>query len=80
MKPDFEIRHDKLGYTVKPVLSGHSKRRPKLAYKTDYRSMQVKIIAEWQNAPMGAFCNTYNLHLDTTWLSDLCFVYFRVAA
>ena len=23
--------------TVKPVLSGHSKRRPKLVYKTDYR-------------------------------------------
>ena len=32
--------------TVKPVLSGHSKRRPKLVLKTDYRLMQVKSIAE----------------------------------
>ena len=30
----------------KPVLSGHSKRRPKLAIKTDYRLMQAKSIAE----------------------------------
>ena len=32
--------------TVKPVLSGHSKRIPKLVFKTDYRLMQVKCIAE----------------------------------
>ena len=32
--------------TVKPVFSGHSKRRPKLVFKTDYRLMQVKSIAE----------------------------------
>ena len=32
--------------TVKPVLSGHSKRRQKLVFKTDYRLMQVKSIAE----------------------------------
>ena len=32
--------------TVKPVLSGHSKRRPKLIFKTDYRFMQVKSIEE----------------------------------
>ena len=32
--------------TVKPVLSGHSERRPKLVFKTDYRLMQVKSIAE----------------------------------
>ena len=31
--------------TVKPVLSGHSK-RSKLVFKTDYRLMQVKSIAE----------------------------------
>ena len=31
---------------VKPVLSGHSKRRPKLVFKTDYGLMQVKSIAE----------------------------------
>ena len=33
-------------YTVKPVLSGHSKRRPKLVFKTGFRLMQVKSIAE----------------------------------
>ena len=32
--------------TVKPVLSGHSRRRPKLVFKTDFRLMQVKSIAE----------------------------------
>ena len=32
--------------TVKPVLSGHSKRRPKLIFKTDYCLMQVKSNAE----------------------------------
>ena len=32
--------------TIRPVLSGHSKRRPKLFLKTDYRLMQVKSIAE----------------------------------
>ena len=33
-------------YTVKPVLRGHSKRRQKLIFKTDYHLMQVKSIAE----------------------------------
>ena len=32
--------------TVKSVLSNHSKGRPKLFFKTDYRLMQVKSIAE----------------------------------
>ena len=32
--------------TVKPVLSGHSKRTPKIGDKTDYPLMQVKSIAE----------------------------------
>ena len=31
-------------YTVKPVLSGHSKK------KTNYRLMQVKSIAEWEHS------------------------------
>ena len=35
-----------VAYRVKPVLSGHSKRRQKLVFKTDYRLMQVKSIAE----------------------------------
>ena len=32
--------------TVKPVLSGHTERRQKMVFKTDYRIMQVKRIAE----------------------------------
>ena len=32
--------------TVKPVSSGHSKRRPQLVFMTDYRLMQVRSIAE----------------------------------
>ena len=30
--------------TVKPVLSGHSKRTPKMVFNTDYRLIQVKSI------------------------------------
>ena len=45
--------------TVKPVLSDHSKRRPKLVFKTDYRFKQVKSIAECSKR---AFCNAFNLH------------------
>ena len=37
----------------KRVFSGHSKRKQKLVFKTDYRLMQVKSIA---------FCNTFDLH------------------
>ena len=33
-------------HTVKPVLSGHSKRIPSLILKTEYRLMQIKSIAE----------------------------------
>ena len=32
--------------TVKTVLRGHSKRRQKIVFKTDYHFMQVKSIAE----------------------------------
>ena len=35
--------------TEKPVLSGHSKRRQKLVFKTDYHLMQAKSIAECSN-------------------------------
>ena len=38
--------HNHILHTVKPVLSGHSKRRPKLVFKTYYRLMQVKRFAE----------------------------------
>ena len=45
-------------HTVEPVLSGHSKRRTKLFFKTDYRLMQVKSIAECS-------CYTFDLHKAT---------------
>ena len=35
----------KVQRTVKPVVSGQSKRRPKINFKTDYCLMQVKSIA-----------------------------------
>ena len=37
---------NRVNNTVKPVLSGHSKRTQKLFYNTEYRLMQVKSIAE----------------------------------
>ena len=40
-----------MAYTVKPVLSSHSNRRPKLVFKTDYRLMQVKSIAYCSKLP-----------------------------
>ena len=55
-----------LNYDVKkPVLSRHSKRTPKLVFKTDYRIMQIKSIAECSKggrSRIGAFCNTFDLH------------------
>ena len=45
--------------TVKSVLSGHSKRRQKLDFKTEYRLMHVKSIAECSKR---AFCNTFDIH------------------
>ena len=44
-------------YTVKPVLSDHSKKDQTLAFKTDYFLMQVKSIAEYSKR---AFCNTFD--------------------
>ena len=48
--------------TVKPVKNGHSQKDNKMVFKTNYRLMLVKSIAEcskgsMQNAPKGAFCN-----------------------
>ena len=40
------IQECSIRYTVKPVLSGHSKRGPNCFFKTDYRLMQDKSIAE----------------------------------
>ena len=44
--PTTKSRPGMLRTTVKPALSGHSKRRPKLFFKTDCCLMQVKSIAE----------------------------------
>ena len=44
--------------TVKPALSGHSKRKTKLVFKANYHLMQVKHIAECSKR---AFCNTFDL-------------------
>ena len=43
--------------TVKPVYIDHSQKDQKLVFKTNYRLMQVKSIAE-----CSAFCNTFYLH------------------
>ena len=45
--------------TVKPVLGGHSKRRPKLVFKTDYLLMQVKSIAECSKKEHSAILSTF---------------------
>ena len=42
-------------------------------FKTNNLLMQVKSTAECSR---GAFCNTFDLHLNSSWLSGLCFVYF----
>ena len=46
-------------YTVKPVLSCHSQKYQKMVFKTEYRLMQVKSIAECSKR---AFCNIFDLH------------------
>ena len=43
--------------TVKPVLSGHSK-RPKIFLRQIIAYCMSKVL---QNAPFGAFCNTFDL-------------------
>ena len=49
----------KLSYTVKPVLSEHSKIDKTKVLKTNGSLMKVKSIAE---CSLGAFCNTFDLH------------------
>ena len=46
-------------YTVKPVLSSHSKIDKTKVLKTNGSLMKVKSIAE---CSLGAFCNTFDLH------------------
>ena len=48
-----------LSCTVKPVLRGHAKMEKTKILMTNGSLMKVKVL---QNAPIGAFCNTFNLH------------------
>ena len=52
-----EVNHN--AFTVKADFSGHSKEDKKLVFKTDYRLLQVKSIAEYSKR---AFCNTFDHH------------------
>ena len=45
--------------TVKPVLSGHSKKIKKLVFKADYYLMQVKSIAECPRGEHSAILLTF---------------------
>ena len=51
-------------YTVKSVLSGHSKRRQKMVFKTDVRLMQVNSIAEYSKGSiLQYFRSSLSYHL-----------------
>ena len=63
--------------TVKPVLYSHSKIDKTKVLKPCGSLMQVKSTAE---CSMGAFCNTFDLHLVIIGLENLFLVFFRVAA
>ena len=54
------ISYDITPCTVKPVLSGHSKIDKTNILMTDGSLMKVESIAE---CSLGAFCNTFDLHL-----------------
>ena len=56
--------------TVKPALRGHSKRRPKIGFKSDYPFMQVKSILQYFQPSLSyhlskrpLFCLFLNGHL-----------------
>ena len=61
-------------YTVKPVLSGHSKRTQKLVFSTDYSLMQVKSIAECSKGSiLQYFGPSLSYHLSLRFL--FCFLF-----
>ena len=51
------------------------KEKQKLVFKTDYRLMQVKSVAQCFKR---AFCNTFDLIKLPFCLKDLCFVHFEL--
>ena len=57
------MQDKKIVNTVKPVLGSHSKIDKTKVLKINYRLMQFKSIAEsLRMLPLGAFCNTLDLH------------------
>ena len=60
-------------YTVKPVLSGHSKIYKTKVLKTNGSLMKVESIAE---CSLGAFCNTFDLHQAIIGLENHFLVFF----
>ena len=60
-------------YTVKPVLSSHSKTGKKKVLKNDGSLMKAKSIAE---CSLGAFCNTSDLHKAIIGLENQSLVFF----
>ena len=56
-------------YTVKIVSSGHSKKDQKLVFKTNYRLMQVKSIAECSN---GSILQYFRPSLSYHWSLRFC--------
>ena len=45
-KQSNQVNNNRTTALVRPVLKGHTKRRPKLSFKNNYCSMQIKSIAE----------------------------------
>ena len=62
-----------LTFTVKPVLSGHSKIDKTKILMTDDSLMKVE---RMQNAPLRALYNAFDLHLAIIGLENLFFVFF----
>ena len=62
--------------TVKPVLSGHSKIDKTHILMTNGSLMKIEGL---QNAPHGAFCITFDLHIAIICLEDQFFVFLREA-
>ena len=69
-------------YTVKPVLSGHSNIDKTKFLMTNCTLMRSKVLQNaplLQNAPRGAFCNTFDLHSAIKSLENHFLIVFRVA-
>ena len=59
-------------------------KRPKIRFQDQLslyagQKYSTTLLTVWQNAPSGAFCNTFNILYGTICHSDLCYVCFWVA-